>query len=150
MATMMDIPLRDVARFWRNVYKTDGCWLWIKPPHRLGPWGYGRFVFRYKQYAAHRFAYLLTYGDIPDGAVVRHTCDTPMCVRPDHLLVGTHQDNVNDQIARGRRKKKTVYERIMTAAKHETGLRLTVDDVRQLAQDHYRGAIREKRKKQSC
>ena len=55
--------------------------------------------------SAHRYAATQKYGVIPAGMVVRHTCHNPACVNPDHLLLGTHQDNVNDCIAAGRRAK---------------------------------------------
>ena len=51
---------------------------------------------------AHRTAYALLVGPIPAGAVLRHGCDEPRCVRPDHLRPGTHAENAADRVARGR------------------------------------------------
>jgi HNH endonuclease len=51
---------------------------------------------------AHRVAYVLTHGEIPDGVDVLHSCDFPPCVRPDHLFAGTHQDNMTDAMKKGR------------------------------------------------
>ncbi len=87
------------AHFWSKVEKTDGCWLWRGPF-----WGkrYGSFKAHRKVYSAHRFAYELTYGPIPAGLWVLHRCDNPPCVRPDHLFLGTHQDNMDDKIKKGR------------------------------------------------
>jgi len=51
---------------------------------------------------AHRASYLLNKGKIPDGLVVRHRCDNPICVNPDHLTVGTQKDNMQDCLQRGR------------------------------------------------
>lgn len=77
----------------------SGCWLWHGP---LVHGGYGHFrVNRSKQYA-HRFAYELYCGPIPAGLRVRHKCDNPGCVNPDHLILGTQLDNMADCIARGR------------------------------------------------
>tara|TARA_R110001606_G_scaffold115974_2_gene244548 strand:- start:697 stop:1032 length:336 start_codon:yes stop_codon:yes gene_type:complete len=54
---------------------------------------------------AHRFAYALSKGEIPDGFVVRHTCDNPACCNPDHLILGTQADNIADMYKRKRNRK---------------------------------------------
>jgi hypothetical protein len=51
---------------------------------------------------AHQYMYRLTKGSVPEGLVVRHTCDNPSCVNPEHLIVGTYKDNTQDAVARGR------------------------------------------------
>lgn len=76
----------------------SGCWLWFGAS-RSG--GYGRVVTPFRS-AAHRMSYLISKGKIPDGLLVRHKCDTPACVNPDHLLLGTDADNVRDRDERGR------------------------------------------------
>lgn len=67
--------------------------------------GYGIIVDKQRQYAAHRLAYVLANNlslqDIA-GLVIRHTCDNPLCVNPEHLIPGTHQDNMDDMRVRGR------------------------------------------------
>lgn len=77
----------------------SGCWLWTGGTDRYGygtQWIDGRVVY------AHRLSYQHHHGPIPDGFVVRHKCDTPACINPDHLLTGTPMDNVMDMFARGR------------------------------------------------
>jgi len=84
-----------VARFWNKVKKSDGCWEWMGATSR----GYGVFG---KNYLTHRLSYTLAYGEIPDGLLVCHHCDNRRCVRPDHLFIGTHHDNTQDMVRKGR------------------------------------------------
>lgn len=76
----------------------DGCWLWNGAKHERG---YGRVRFHGRLWSTHRLAYLVEHGRLADGDLVLHHCDSPACVRPDHLYVGTHQDNADDR-RRGR------------------------------------------------
>jgi hypothetical protein len=68
--------------------------------------GYPVFTQGGKQYLLSRFVYGLLKGNTK-GLVVRHTCDNPLCINPDHLLIGTHNDNVQDKVNRGRQAKGT-------------------------------------------
>lgn len=70
-----------------------GCWVWTAS---RDPKGYGQFNFG-NQRLAHRASYILHKGDIPAGLIVRHSCDDPSCVNPDHLQLGTHADNMADR-----------------------------------------------------
>lgn len=81
------------ARFWSYVRKTDKCWNWRGTTNNKG---YGQFTVNKRSYLAHRLAFELAYHPIPENTVVRHYCDNPSCCRPDHLELGTHQDNSND------------------------------------------------------
>lgn len=64
--------------------------------------GYGRAKHEGKTWKAHRLAYVLAFGPIPAGLEVRHSCDNPPCVNVDHLSLGTHAENMQDMVDRGR------------------------------------------------
>jgi len=84
-----------------------GCWLWSGKTFEDG---YGRLHARsIGESRAHRASYHLYRGEIPDGMLVCHTCDTPSCINPDHLFLGAPLDNTADMMAKGRHhhKKKT-------------------------------------------
>lgn len=87
-----------VARFWRKVRVTPGCWEWLATPGER----HGRIWFRGSPRGAHRVSYELHNGPIPAGLVVRHRCDNGRCVNPDHLELGTKADNSRDMVERGR------------------------------------------------
>jgi len=78
---------------------TDGCWWWTGCTTRTG---YGLFPFRGKLSGAHRVAYELSVGPIPDKKHVCHKCDNRNCMNPDHLFLGTHQDNMDDKCRKQR------------------------------------------------
>ncbi len=93
---------RDIAeRFWEKVVKSDGCWMWSGATSTRG---YGRFAVSVqdKSAEAHRMSWMLTHGSVPPGQCVLHRCDTPPCVRPDHLFIGTKRDNAIDRQQKGR------------------------------------------------
>lgn len=77
----------------------DGCWPFLRSKSKRG---YGHVWVEGRCESAHRFAYIISKGAIPEGGVVRHSCDNPPCVNPAHLLVGTQKDNASDRESRGR------------------------------------------------
>ena len=88
-----------MQRFWDKVEKTDGCWVWTASKFADG---YGKFKFDGKNRRAHRMAWLLTNGEIPDGMVVMHSCDIRECVNPEHLSIGSAKDNSQDMVSKNR------------------------------------------------
>ena len=78
-----------------------GCWNWNRKKRYFG---YGTISEDNKQYLAHRYSYFKLIGDIPEGMCVCHHCDNPGCVNPEHLWLGTQQDNLNDMFRKKRNK----------------------------------------------
>lgn len=97
-----------VLSFWRNVQKSSGCWEWSGT---LNDGGYG-FVFgdgRGGNLLAHRVSYTIHNGQIPSGLHICHSCDNPKCVNPSHLWAGTHAENHEDALRKGRKHSPTVH-----------------------------------------
>jgi hypothetical protein len=96
-------PRFQTVREWVDLYAFPvpecGCWLWSG---HLTNMGYGQLKFKGKRIAAHRAAWESYRGPIPKGMFACHKCDTPACVNPDHLYIGTAMQNSRDRIARGR------------------------------------------------
>ena len=86
-------------RFWEKVAKTDTCWLWAAGKDK---YGYGAFWVAGKTVKAHRFSWEMHFGAIPAIACVLHICDTPLCINPGHLFLGSNADNMADKVAKGR------------------------------------------------
>ena len=89
-----------LERFWSKVNKTDGCWEWTGA--RTAPGWHGVVRTAGRKVVAHRFAWELENGPVPDGLRVLHHCDNPACVRADHLWLGTQRENMIDASAKGR------------------------------------------------
>jgi len=90
----------DRLRTYADCTDADGCWEWKRGKSS----GYGRVRVGGKRgqvYRAHRLAYELVNGPIPDGAVVMHACDNPPCINPAHLIVGTQGENIADRDLKG-------------------------------------------------
>lgn len=91
-------------RFWNNVdlpfnATDEDCWLWKAAKDSCG---YGRMSVNNTNSTMHRLSFELHKGSIPSGMLVCHTCDTPSCVNPSHLFLGTEKDNMRDMKSKGR------------------------------------------------
>lgn len=87
-------------RFWMKVKKREGtCWTWTAATDKDG---YGVFWYNNKAQYAHRVSWQLTNGLITSDQVVCHRCDNPLCVRPDHLFLGSYYDNILDKVKKQR------------------------------------------------
>lgn len=97
-------------RILNKIDVVGNCWIWNGAKKGVGIKSYGSMTVgsrsdgTRKTISAHRFSYEVFIGKIPDGMCVCHTCDTPSCVNPDHLFLGTKKDNSNDRDLKGRNK----------------------------------------------
>lgn len=120
-----------IDRFSAKVDKSPDCWEWIGA---ITSAGYGSFWLssRSRSISAHRLAWIIRHGSIPDGegyhgVCVLHHCDNRKCVNPSHLFLGSNQDNVRDCVMKGRLTVKRGAEHGMS--------KLNEDDVRKIRLD---------------
>lgn len=103
---LMAFNEKTTQRFWSKVRKGRGnsCWIWTGS--LIIRYGYGQFSAkvdgRWTMLRAHRVAWQLTHGEIPEGLHVLHKCDNPACVRPSHMWLGTQAENLADMRQKGR------------------------------------------------
>lgn len=131
------LPKEDPAlRFWSFVNKNGPihpicgqCWIWTRSTNRGG---YGVFVPRKGgDIVAHRYSWELAHGGIPAGLRVLHRCDTPACVNPAHLLLGTQADNVADMISKSRSRQ--------PRGERNAKAKLTTEAVKEIRRRYQRG-----------
>ena len=98
---IMELPNIE-NRFWSKVDKRDAnaCWEWTANKSR----GYGLLATKRNcaPIKAHRFSWMLHYGEIPSGMAICHSCDNPGCVNPNHLMLGTQKANMIDAAKKGK------------------------------------------------
>lgn len=131
---------RFAARFWDRVSKAPhplGCWEWMRA---VASTGYGvmnigseRTVMR----AAHRLAWELTHGPVPDGLFVCHTCDNKRCCNPDHLWLGTSAQNTADATTKGRMAKGEQRSLLRTEQVRDIRRRVSAGEVQRVVAEQY-------------
>ena len=129
----------NLTKFWGHVQKTERCWIWTGRTTGGTSTKYGLFYVGVQSIrgaagrleGVHRISYELASGPIPSGLQVRHSCNQGMCVRPDHLLVGTALENAADKVAAGNQ---TKGEAVNTA-------KLSADQVRQIRETYATGVV---------
>lgn len=126
---------KTLSKFWTKVNKTSSCWLWVGCKNKQG---YGQFRVRPKAYLSHRFSWLIHNGAIPDKQYVCHSCDTPACINPDHLFLGSQTDNMQDMFLKGRHYSQRGTNNQPTGKAHHfyyTGHKITRQDAETIRKD---------------
>lgn len=118
------------SRITSSIVYENGCWVWQKNvranfPHGVMGWNFNK---KKGNWQAHRVAYTIWKGDIPEGMFVLHSCDNPRCVNPDHLHLGTQKDNMIEMRERGRARDEV---RGRKGVRHHKA-KLTDDQVREI------------------
>jgi hypothetical protein len=114
--------------FWDRVEKGADCWLWTGAKNSLG---YGHLLYDGRDWYAHRLAWVLVNGPIPEGMNCLHKCDVPLCVNPAHLFLGSLSDNTQDMMRKGRALFQTNPERI-AYGEADGNSKLTADQVQEI------------------
>ena len=124
-------PLAE--RFWEKVDKRgpSECWLWTGAV--MGQ-GYGHITNEGQQLRAHRVAWELTFGTIPEGMCILHHCDNKLCVNPKHLFIGTIMDNYTDMFQKG-------HSEIGGAGERHPNARLTAKQVLEIRRRYAEGNV---------
>lgn len=134
-AGAVDLAAYAEAVFSRSA-RGDGCWEWGRARTDKG---YGSIRILGRLYRAHRLAWEVTHGPVPNGLLVCHRCDNPRCVRPDHLFLGTAAENTADMLRKGRGRQPAPRR---GEQHHNAGL--TEGRVREIRRAYARGGITQK------
>jgi hypothetical protein len=110
--------MQDLNKFMKKVSKQpDGCWLWTGANN----YKYGHFTLDNEIYA-HRSSFILHGNEIPKDMLVLHKCDVPLCVNPNHLFLGTHAENMQDKVNKGRQSRGTKKVKTMPTTINATAI----------------------------
>lgn len=115
---------------WSKTRKDGDCIVWTGARNKAG---YGIQMILRWPFLAHRVSFTLKHGDIPPGHLIRHSCDNPPCVNPNHLSSGTYRDNAADTTARGRGRSYVGAEFKSTKTREAPPLLLRVESLNELA-----------------
>lgn len=140
-----EVSQKTIALFWSHVQKSEnGCWEWTAYRNKKG-YGYLGFGIGKKktlQVIVHRLSYTIEHGEEPKECVL-HRCDNPACVRPDHLFLGTREENNLDMVAKGRHGSKLhpeQWKRNRPRADKHARAKLSWDQVREMRRLYATGA----------
>ena len=89
----------NLEDFMARVNKTGNCWIFLGGKDKDG---YGQIMVNRKNIRAHRYSYSQFVGEISEDKIVLHRCDNTSCVNPEHLTLGTHKENAQDRVNKGR------------------------------------------------
>jgi len=123
-------PIDDIERFWSyvDIKGFFDCWEW---QGFIDKDGYGQFWLNGKIILAHRLAYELYYGAIPEGTQINHRCNNPKCCNPFQLYSGTQQDNMNDKVRVSRQAKGESHGMVKLTEKQVLEIRENKDNLSQ-------------------
>jgi hypothetical protein len=93
------MSLAERLDFYSIPEPNSGCILWMA---KVTPSGHGMLAWHRQGRMAHRLAWTVHKGPIPEGICVCHKCDVPSCINVDHLFLGSTQDNTADKMRKGR------------------------------------------------
>ena len=133
------VPVKYKLEAYSIPEPNSGCWLWLAYTNSNG---YGTVVENGKSRAAHRASYEEYKGPIPEGMLVCHRCDTPSCINPDHLFLGTYSDNSRDCVSKNRHSSRKGTDNGRASVTEEQVLRIIKDleesyvTLKDLAQKH--------------
>lgn len=120
-------------RFESKFNKTNECWNWNAA---VGSSGYGHFWMDGKPIPSNRASYKIYIGEIPNGNLVLHKCDNRLCVNPNHLFLGSNQDNMKDMVTKNRQAKGILIKASKLTPEQILKIRSDIRSQRKIAHDY--------------